>query len=86
VNSSIISPELQEFYAKQNSFPVVVDEDELNALGVGFVKADIISETNVIHHDSVKLSRNVMKMVYGLKANPENMRMLDYYMTGNKLK
>ncbi|WP_019552515.1 gluconeogenesis factor YvcK family protein [Propionispira raffinosivorans] len=86
VNSGAISPELQEFYAKQNSFPVLVDEDELNALGVGFVKADIISETNVIHHDPVKLSRNVMKMVYGLKANPENMRMLDYYMTGNKLK
>lgn len=67
VNSVPISPKMQEYYADQGAYPVVVDEDALNDLGVGFVKADIISETNVIHHDSVKLSRNVMKMVYELK-------------------
>jgi uncharacterized cofD-like protein len=77
VNSSPISDTMKAYYAAKGAFPVIVDEDELNALGVGFMKADIISETDVIHHDPVKLSRAVMKMVYGLKSGD---RLRDYYM------
>jgi uncharacterized cofD-like protein len=82
VNSAPITPEMQKYYANKGAYPVEVDEEALNALGVGFVKADIISETNVIHHDSVKLSRNVMKMVYGLKSN---VGLRDYYIKDNRL-
>lgn len=83
VNSVEVSPAMKSFYAERGAFPVIVDEEALDALGVGYVKADIISETDVIHHDPVKLSRNVMKMVYALK---ENAGMKDYYIKGNKLK
>lgn len=68
-NNKPISPPLQDFYAKKGQYPVVIDEDEIHALGVGFVKADIINETNVIHHDSEKLAHNIMQMVYGLKTD-----------------
>ena len=78
-----MAPAMKSFYAERGAFPVIVDEEALDALGVGYVKADIISETDVIHHDPVKLSRNVMKMVYALK---ENAGMKDYYIKGNKLK
>ena len=44
-----------------------MDEEEVNSLGVGLFQADIISEADVIHHDPVKLTHNVMKMIYGLK-------------------
>ena len=77
VNSVEISPAMKAFYAERGAFPVIVDEEALDALGVGYVKADIISETNVIHHDPVKLSRAVMKMVYGLKSGAG---MREYYM------
>ena len=80
VNSRPISEEMKAYYAERGSYPVVVDEDELNALGVGFLKADIISETDVIHHDPVKLSRAVMKMVYGLRSGTG---MREYYMQEN---
>ena len=83
VNSVEVSPAMKSFYAERGAFPVIVDEEALDALGVGYVKADIISETDVIHHDPVKLSRNVMKMVYALK---ENAGMKEYYIKGNKLK
>lgn len=66
VNDAPISKEIQREYAKQGAYPVVVDDEALNALGVGFVKADIINETNVVHHDHNKLMRNVMKIVYDL--------------------
>ena len=69
VNSTPISSDMQVFYAKKGSYPVEVDEEAINALGVGFVKADIINETDVIRHDPDKLSRSVMQMVYRLQPS-----------------
>ena len=67
VNSATISKEMKVQYAKQGAYPVEVDEDAINALGIGFIKADIINETDLIRHDPDKLCRNVMKMVDGLR-------------------
>jgi uncharacterized cofD-like protein len=69
VNSTPISSDLQAFYAKKGAYPVEVDEEAINALGVGFVKADILNETDVIRHDPDKLSRSVMQMVYRLQPS-----------------
>ncbi|WP_298462770.1 YvcK family protein [uncultured Mitsuokella sp.] len=67
VNSATISKEMKAQYAKQGAYPVEVDEDAINALGIGFIKADIINETDLIRHDPDKLCHNVMKMVDGLR-------------------
>ena len=69
VNDKPISKPLQDFYAKKGQYPVIIDEDAIHDLGVGFVKADLINETNVIHHDSEKLAHNIMQMAYGLKTD-----------------
>ena len=69
VNDAAISPEMQEYYASKGAYPVEVDEDAINALGVGFVKADIINENEVIRHDPDKLSKAVMNMVYHLQPS-----------------
>ena len=55
-------------YAEKGSYPVAVDREALNKLGVGFVLADIMSEQDAGHHDPVKLREAVLKMVYGLGA------------------
>lgn len=86
VNSAPIAEQMLGAYAQEGAYPVEVDETAIEALGVKFIKADLINETNVVRHDPVKLSRNIMKMVYGLKPNAESMRLLDYYMIGNKFK
>ena len=67
VNGREISEGMKEFYKKENAYPVKIDEDEINALGVGFVKADMIDENEVIRHNPDKLAKSVMRMVYGLK-------------------
>lgn len=69
VNSAPISKTLQAYYAEEGAYPVEVDEQAINDLGVGFVKADIINETNVIRHDPDKLCRAVMDMVYRLQPS-----------------
>ena len=69
VNDAPISADMQDFYAAKGAYPVEVDEEAINALGVGFVKADIINENEVIRHDPDKLSRAVMNMVYHLQPS-----------------
>lgn len=77
VNSAPIPMDLQVHYAKSGAYPVVVDEDEINALGVGLVKADIIDAAQELHHDPAKLTRSIMKMLYGLKSGSG---LKEYYM------
>jgi hypothetical protein len=55
-------------YAAMGSYPVKVDREALNKLGVGFVQADIMSSEDAGHHDPDKLRDAVMKMVYGLSS------------------
>lgn len=67
VNGREISDEMKEYYKKENQLPVEIDEEAINELGVGFVKADMIDETDVIRHNPDKLARSVMRMIYGLR-------------------
>ncbi len=60
VNNKEISPEMQDYYAQKGQYPVIVDEDAITALGVGYFEADIINDAELIHHDSAKLAHNVM--------------------------
>ena len=64
VNSAPISVEMCK---ELNAKPVIVDEDKINALGMGLVKADLVSETDAGRHDPYKLCAAVMKMVYELQ-------------------
>ena len=66
VNDTEVPEELQRQYAAQGSYPVVVDEPELKALGVGVIKADLITANDAIHHDPKKLADSVMRIVYGV--------------------
>lgn len=68
VNSTPVPEDLKAKYAESGAFPVVVDEDELSALNVGVIKADLITATDALHHDPSKLCDSVMKILYGLKV------------------
>ena len=53
----------QEFLDKTGAQSVKVDEDKINALGMGLIKADLMSETDAGRHDPEKLCRAVMKII-----------------------
>ena len=67
VNSTPISLEEREACSMQASTPVEVDEDAINALGVGFVKEDLLDDSNVGRHDPDKLCKGIMRMIYALR-------------------
>ena len=64
VNDHQISSEMKKYYAEKGAYPVEIDEDAINALGIGFQKADIINETDVIRHDPDKLCNAVLQLVF----------------------
>ncbi|MEN6568117.1 MAG: gluconeogenesis factor YvcK family protein [Veillonellales bacterium] len=86
VNSQDVADNLRTLYASQGAYPVVADIEAIEALGVKVEAANIISETNLVRHDPVKLSRTIISMVYNLKASSERMRLLDYYLIADNIK
>lgn len=64
VNSTPVPENLKRKYAETGAYPVVVDDDALNQLGVGIIKADLITSKDAIHHDPKKLCDSVMRVVY----------------------
>jgi uncharacterized cofD-like protein len=54
---------LREEYAEEGQFPVQVDEDELRTLNVRVVRANVISETDTVRHDSDRLAAVVIGII-----------------------
>jgi uncharacterized cofD-like protein len=54
---------LREEYAEEGQFPVQVDEDDLRTLGVRVVRANVISETDTVRHDSDRLATVVTAII-----------------------
>ncbi|MBV8368063.1 MAG: YvcK family protein [Candidatus Eremiobacteraeota bacterium] len=54
---------LREAYAEEGQLPVKVDDEELKALGVRIVRANVISETDTVRHDSDRLAAVVDKII-----------------------
>ncbi|GMB01754.1 YvcK family protein [Pelosinus sp. IPA-1] len=86
INGQNVAVELQEKYADQGAYPVEPDLKVIEAMGIKAVVADVISETNWVRHDPLKLSRTIVSMIYKLKANSERMRLLDYYLIAESIK
>ncbi len=53
----------KEFLDKTGAQAVEVDEDKINAMGMGLIKADLMSETDAGRHDPEKLCQAVMKII-----------------------
>lgn len=67
VNKQIPSPELLQKYAEDRSTPVLTDQEEIEALGVRIIGADLISEENLVRHDPEKLFKLIRRLVFNLK-------------------
>ena len=69
VNSAKVPEKTARSYAAQGATPVIADSEALNGLGVGVMTADIVNEADPGHHDSDKLTRQVMKLLDTLHSS-----------------
>ncbi len=85
VNSHELGNDLKLVYAKEDAYPVEIDEAALEELGIQTIQADIVSETNLVRHDPFKLSQIITKMIYKLRVGTERVNLFDYYLLKEKL-
>ncbi|BEU87080.1 YvcK family protein [Selenomonas sp. TAMA-11512] len=83
VNDADIEEDMLEEYAREGAYPVAVDEDAINALGIGCVKADIINVSDLVRHDPAKLRKIVMQVIYALGPG---IGINDYYDISKQIK
>lgn len=67
-NDKPVSKSLEQYYAREGQHPVAIDEKALHDLGVGFIKTDLINETQVVQHDPHKLAKNIMRIIDDLRG------------------
>ena len=63
VNEAPVSEPLVASYGRFGARPVVVDDDRLRALGVRVVRAPVAAESDVVRHDSDRLSQALVRLV-----------------------
>lgn len=79
VNDGPVAEIIRDRYAKQGAFPVIVDDVVVKDLGINIISADVVSSDNGALHDSDKLAKILMDLVYALK-NELSPELLSYYL------
>ncbi len=72
VNSCLISSSRLQYsllvkYAQEKSFPVIFDRERLKKMGIHIFEADVISRSNYLRHDSLKVAKEIMSSYSRLK-------------------
>lgn len=79
VNESPLSEETLAQYAKVGAVPVKVDMNRLNQMGMRIVRANLIDNVDKAIHNSDRLGKVVMDVVYAMQTDIEP-HILEYYL------
>jgi uncharacterized cofD-like protein len=60
-NKEKVSPKLLQRYKTYHQVPVVLDEAEVNALGVKLIKSNLLNHENYVRHSSEKLGKAIIR-------------------------
>jgi len=63
VNDAPLAPELVRSYEREGARPVVVDEQRLRDMGVKVARAPLITQNEVVRHDSERLAHALLHVV-----------------------
>ncbi len=84
VNDEPIPSELALKYAEEGAYPVEIDTDKLNKLGVNTIKGSLISKTNLVRHNPSYLSELIIKLIIRLDVGSKRFKFLDWYFNTRK--
>lgn len=86
VNGQAVAQPLQEVYASQGAVPVACDVEGIEALGVKAFRGNVISESEVVRHDPLKLCRTLVSIIYQLCPEADHMAFFDHYLIAETLR
>lgn len=67
VNCGEISKRVLRKYAKEKSFPVELDEENIDGLNLNIVKRDLVAKGEFIRHDPIKLRKTIIEILKSIK-------------------
>jgi len=82
VNDNAIDEAVLARYRERGAAPVVIDGARLEQMGVRTIRANLVNGENRAVHDSERLSKVVMDVVYALQTDIEP-HILEYYLNRN---
>jgi len=86
VNTSEVPEKIRKRYEKEGAEPVKPDAKVIESMGIKTVTGDFINKSHFVRHDSHRLARTIMKLIFEYKFNNEKFNILDLYFWGEKLK
>lgn len=82
VNSTVISDQkVLDRYAEEKAYPITIDRDKIENDGIKIIAADLISQTDMIRHNPLKLAQTLIGLVYDLHLTGRWFNWFDYYFT-----
>ena len=87
VSDSDIMPEYIRRYNQNGSDVVDIDKHILKNMNLNLIVDDlsVVDETNLIHHDPVKLAKSIVKIICDNMDMKDNQSTLDYYTMKTKM-
>jgi uncharacterized cofD-like protein len=85
-NNREIPQELLERYAQEGSFQVAGEARSVEWLGVKYVERDLLQADDIIRHDSKRLARELIRLLFRMKPMGERIALVDSYLLGQKIR
>lgn len=81
-----ITAPLLKRYVQEDAVPVITDPKVVQHLGVKYFEANLVQEGNVVRHDSNRLAKELIRLLFRLKPMGERIALVDAYLLTRKLR
>lgn len=73
-------------YVREDAVPVISDPKEVEQLGAKYFEAPLVREGDVVRHDSNRLAKELIRLLFRLKPMGERIALVDAYLLTQKLR
>lgn len=81
-----ITAPLLKRYSQEEAIPVITDPKVVQHLGAKYFEANLVQEGNVVRHDSDRLAKELIRLLFRLKPIGERIALVDAYLLTRKLR
>ena len=81
-----ITAPLLKCYGQEDAVPVIADPKVVQHLGAKYFEANLVQEANVVRHDSDRLAKELIRLLFRLKPMGERIALVDAYLLTRKLR
>ncbi|MDP4125493.1 MAG: YvcK family protein [Bacillota bacterium] len=85
-NKGAITAPILQRYVEEEAAPVIADPKVVEKMGARYFEANLVQEGNVVRHDSDRLAKELIRLLFRLKPMGERIALVDSYLLAQKLR